>query len=191
MPAGFALFRRGWRRGICGTASHSLALESLRSGHRIYAMHLLLRFLAAMALVLFFSGCGTSRSAFAPESGPPTVGMPAELSERERAFVPGLETALRDRGYLPVRYGAGDMQLKFEMAEGPINTDTTIELYEGRRLLAKGFGRGSGAPMVGRSKVAERSFTRAFEEFQSSLQGASPGGFAEPGPAGSHDEYVY
>ncbi len=156
-------------------------------------MNALIRLFSAMILGFLVSNCGTSRSAFTPQSGPPTVGMPAELSERERAFVSDLETALRDRGYVPVRHGAGDMQLKFEIAEGPINTDATIELYEGRRLLAKGQGRGSGAPMVGRAKVAEKSFSRAFEEFQSSLQGSPPGRFTETVPNGGrgHAEYVY
>ncbi len=124
---------------------------------------------------IFLSACGTSRTAFAPDNGPPTVGMPAELSERERSFVPELDTALRNEGYLPVRHGSGDMQLEFEIAEGPINTDTKIELYEERRVIAKGNGRAAGAPLIGRAKVAQKSFMRAFEEFQSSLPGTSQG----------------
>lgn len=124
---------------------------------------------------ILLSACATSRTAFTPESGPPTVGMPAELSERERLFMPDLDSALRGEGYLPVRHGVGDMQLEFQMAEGPIHTDTKIELYDGRRLIAQGNGRAAGPPLIGRSKVAQTSFNRAFQEFQSSLPGTSHG----------------
>lgn len=153
----------------------------------------LLYSLTLVATALFMASCGTGRSSFAPENGPPTVGMPAELSERERTYVHNLETVLQNRGYMLVRHGAGDMQLEFQMAEGPINTDTKIELYEGRRILAQGNGRGAGAPMIGRSKVADRSFNRAFEEFQSSLSNVPAGGISglAPGPGGADVEYVY
>lgn len=153
-------------------------------------MKFLTRLTILAAAVLFIPSCATSRSAFSPESGPPTVGMPAELSGRERSFIPQVETALRNQGYLPVRHGAGDMQLQFEMAEGPINTDTKIELYAGRQLLARGFGRGAGAPMIGRGNVAGKSFDRAFQEFQSSLSGVRTDATGGPAPSGEL-EYVY
>lgn len=156
-------------------------------------MKFLTRLFSVLAVAVFISGCGMGRSAFTPQSGPPTVGMPAELSERERSFIHNVETALRDRGYMPVRHGAGDMQLEFEMAEGPVNIDTKIELHEGRNLLAKGYGRGAGAPLIGRAKVAEKSFNRAFDEFQSSLSGVPAGGLseAETGAGLGAVEYVY
>lgn len=118
-------------------------------------------------------GCaGAGRTAFTPESGPPTVGMPAALNDRERLFVPDIEASLRDNGLLPVRHDAGDMELEFTMEAGPINTDTRIALLEGRRIIASGKGRASGIPLIGRSSVAEKSFTRAFEEFQGELSSA-------------------
>jgi len=150
--------------------------------------------LLAAAAIASLSSCMTSRSDFTPENSQPTVGMPAKLSDRERSFISTLGGSLRNEGYLPVRHGVGDMQLEFEIAEGPINTDTTIELHEGRRLIAKGFGRAAGAPMIGRAKVADKSFNRAYEEFQSSLPGASSGVSShaphDPAPAGD-EEYVY
>jgi hypothetical protein len=122
---------------------------------------------------LFAIGCaGAGRTAFAPESGPPTVGMPAELNERERLFVTDIEASLRDNGLVPVRHGAGDMALEFTMAAGPVNTDTRIALLDGRRTVARGSGRASGVPLIGRSSVAEKSFSRAFEQFQSELSEA-------------------
>lgn len=126
-----------------------------------------------MFVALLAIGCaGTGRTAFTPESGPPTVGMPAALNDRERLFVPDIEASLRDNGLLPVRHGAGDMALEFTMNAGPINTDTRIALVEGRRTIAGGKGRASGVPLIGRSTVAEKSFSRAFEEFQNELAGA-------------------
>lgn len=132
---------------------------------------------AAMALAISISSCATTRSSFTPENGPPTVGMPAQLSERERTFVPEIESALRNRGYAPVRNGSGDLDLEFQIAEGPINTDTKIELSEQGRLVAEGRGRAAGAPLIGRKGVAVKSFQRAFSEFQGSLSG---GGGGEP-----------
>ena len=122
--------------------------------------------------------------------------MPAELSERERLFVPDLETGLKNQGYLLVRHGAGDMQLDFQISEGPINIDTKIGLFEGNRVIAKGDGRAAGAPLIGRSKVAEKSFSRAYEQFQNSLPGTSPGQSErstrhEGVDAPSDQEYVY
>ena len=148
---------------------------------------------AALAIAFSFSSCGTSRSEFRPESGPPTVGMPAELSERERGFAPELESVLRNRGYQPVRYGAGDLALDFKIAEGPINTDTEIGLNEGRRRVAEGKGRAAGAPLFGRRGVAEKSFQRALAEFESSLPGSPSGRQSVPGPAEGGDpaQYVY
>ncbi len=156
-------------------------------------MNPIVRLLSVMALAIVVASCVTSRSEFAPQGGPPTVGMPAELSERERSFIPILENELSSRGYLPVRYGVGDMQLEFEIAEGPINIDTTIDLYEGRRLLASGQGRGTGAPLVGRANVAQTSFDRAFGEFQASLPGSTAGPYAgrDSAPASDDPDYGY
>lgn len=115
-------------------------------------------------------GCaGMNRTAFTPNSGPITVGMPAELNERERLFVTDIEGALRENGLLPVRHGAGDLALEFTMSAGPINTNTRIALLEAERIIAKGEGRASGVPLIGRSSVAEKSFARAFENFQAEL----------------------
>lgn len=147
--------------------------------------------LGLLAAVLL-SSCA-SRTAFTPDNSQPTVGMPAKLSDRERSFISTLDGSLRGEGYLPVRNGSGDMQLEFEISEGPINTDTSIELYEGRRLVAKGNGRAAGAPMIGRAKVADKSFNRAFEEFQSSLPGSSRGRSSSHRDSVPQDdtEYVY
>lgn len=154
------------------------------------AMKLIPRLLILLTAVVLAS-CATSRTSFAPENGPPTVGMPAELSQRERLFVSDLESSLRNQGYLPVRHGAGDMQLEFQMSEGPINTDTKIELYEGRRVIAKGNGRAAGAPLMGRSKVATASFDRAFQQFQSSLPGGSRRSSQRSAPAEQEELYEY
>lgn len=150
--------------------------------------------LLAAAAAASLSSCVTSRSDFAPENTQPTVGMPAKLSDRERSFISTVDGALRDEGYLPVRYGSGDMQLEFEIAEGPINTDTSIGLYEGRRLVAEGKGRAAGAPMIGRDKVADKSFSRAFDQFRSALPGGSSRGGSHGGgrPAQQEEqEYIY
>jgi hypothetical protein len=148
---------------------------------------------AVMALVISLTGCGTSRSAFRPQSGPPTVGMPAELSERERSFVPEVESALQSRGYVPVRHGAGDLELAFEIAEGPIHTDTRIELSDRGRVVVEGHGRAAGAPLIGRKGVAEKSFQRAFSLFEASLSGGASGRRSAVEDAGNSEpaSYVY
>jgi hypothetical protein len=127
--------------------------------------------LAALTAVLLAS-CAAKRTPFSPD-GPPTVGMPSELSDRERQFMPDIDSALRREGLLPVRNGRGDMQLEFKIAEGPINTDTNIALNEGDTTLATGYGRAAGVPMIGRSSVAEKSFSAAFAEFSSNLSGTA------------------
>jgi hypothetical protein len=169
------------------------ALACCRFAFKISVMNHLIRLGAALALAVSISSCGASRSAFRPQSGPPTVGMPAELSERERSFVPEVESALHSRGFVPVRHGAGDMELAFEIAEGPINTDTNIELTEQGRLVAEGRGRAAGAPLIGRKGVAEKSFQRAFSEFQTSLSGSSSGRRSAVEPADGQEpaSYVY
>lgn len=150
------------------------------------------RLLALSAPFVFLVSCA-SRSEFVPESGPVTVGMPAELSERERSYMGEVDTALRGEGYQPVRHGAGELKLEFRISEGPINTDTTIQLREGRKVLAEGNGRGSGMPMIGRDKVAERSFQKAFGDFQAALPGAQSARThgTETHGSGDETEYVY
>lgn len=174
----------------------SLSLNTPASPLTVPAMKIVRRLLAPTLLALLFSSCATSRSAFTPVGGPPTVGMPAELSERERSFMPEVVGSLKNVGYVPVRHGSGDMELTFEIAEGPINTDTKIELSEQGRLLAKGQGRGAGVPMIGRAGVARKSFDRAFSEFQSSLPGFASGRRSMQAPAESagsdeNGEFVY
>lgn len=99
--------------------------------------------------------------------------MPAELNERERLFVADIEGALQEHGLIPVRHGAGELSLEFTMDAGPINTNTKIALLEGRRNVARGNGRAAGVPLVGRSGVAETSFSRAFEDFHDNLERAA------------------
>ena len=139
--------------------------------------------LITLFIALWVVGCGAGRTAFTPEAGPPTVGMPAALNERERLFVPDIEASLRANGLVPVRHGAGDLALEFVMQAGPINTDTQITLLDGRRTLAKGEGRASGLPLIGRSAVAEKSFRRAFEQFEGELSAAGSGRGWDPSSA--------
>lgn len=149
--------------------------------------------LAAGLPLVFLSSCA-SRTEFTPDDAPVTVGMPAELSDRERTYVREVDGALRSGGYQPVRNGAGELNLEFRISEGPINTDTRIALRDGRTVLAEGNGRGAGMPMWGRDKVAERSFQQAFGEFQGSLPPAgshgTPSG-GSPAPYSPEEEYVY
>ncbi len=147
----------------------------------------------AILSAVLLPSCFTSRSEFAPENHQVTVGMPSKLSERERFYISDVDRTLRNQGYTPVRNGTGDLDLEFEIAEGPINIDTTIELSEARDQVAKGFGRAGGAPLIGRDKVAERSFNTAYEEFRSSLPSASDRGSRSHGNEESNgeQEYVY
>jgi hypothetical protein len=141
------------------------------------------------AVALLSPSCAT-RTAFTPERSQITVGMPAKLSDRERSYIPNVDGSLRSQGYLPVRHGTGDMRLDFGISEGPINTDTRIRLYEGRTVIAEGEGRAAGAPLIGRDKVAERSFNRAFGAFEASLPHSSSAGLPAAG-AQEDQEYVY
>lgn len=134
-------------------------------------MKLFLSSIAAVSALLLVS-CAPKRTPFSPD-GPTTVGMPSELSDRERLFVTDLDAALRNQGLLPVANGRGDLQLEFEIAEGPINTDTHIALNEGSLTLASGRARAAGLPMIGREGVAGKSFSAAFAEFNGSLSGVA------------------
>jgi hypothetical protein len=130
-----------------------------------------LAILATLSLA-FLASCAPSRTPFSP-GGPTTVGMPAELSDRERMFVTEIDAALRSEGLVPVKSGRGDLQLDFSMAAGPINIDTRIALSEDESVLFAGNGRAGGAPLIGRSDVARRSFDEAFAEFNSGLSRAA------------------
>lgn len=147
------------------------------------------RLLVLWIPLAFLAGCA-NRSEFIPDGSSTTVGMPAELSDRERNHVTELDAALRREGYLPVRHGAGELELVFRISEGPINTTTTIELREGRKVLAEGRGRGAGMPMIGRDKIAERSYQEAFGEFESALPGAAAARLPQAG-ADEDGLYVY
>jgi len=136
------------------------------------------------------TSCLTSRTEFAPEKSQTTVGMPAKLSDRERSHIHEIDRSLRNQGYVPVRNGTGDTQLDFQISEGPINVDTTIRLSEGRSVLAEGNGRAAGAPLIGRDKVAERSFSQAFEAFDAALPNSSSVGHGDAQPS-DNEEYVY
>lgn len=87
--------------------------------------------------------------------------------------MPDIDSALRREGLLPVRKGRSDMQLEFKIAEGSINTDTDIALNEGDTTLAAGHGRAAGVPIIGRSSVADKSFSATFAEFNSNLSGTA------------------
>lgn len=141
------------------------------------------------AVAILSSSCAT-RTAFTPERSQITVGMPAKLSDRERSYISSVDGSLRGQGYLPVRHGTGDMRLDFGISEGPINTDTSIRLIEGRTVIAEGEGRAAGAPLIGRDKVAERSFNRAFEAFEASLPHSSSAD-QRSAEAQGDQEYVY
>ncbi len=148
------------------------------------------RLLAMGTALVFLGGCA-SRSEFIPDGSTTTVGMPAELSDRERNHVGELDAALRREGYQPVRHGAGELELEFRISEGPINTSTSIELRDGRTVLAEGRGRGAGMPMIGRDKIAERSFQQAFGEFEAALPGAAAARMSGGDAGGEEMEYVY
>lgn len=182
------------------TGKSASTRDSCPSGlevHRILAkfsgMKFFTRLLLSAAPLLFLASCA-SRTEFVPEGGPVTVGMPAELSDRERTYVGEVESTLRGSGYQPVRHDTGELALDFRIAQGPINSDTVIELRDGRRVIARGAGRGSGVPMIGRDKRAESSFRQAIDEFQAALpQGSNARASAPvPAPGGGADmEYVY
>lgn len=127
--------------------------------------------LAALASLLLCS-CAARRTPFSPD-GPTTVGMPAELSERERLFIPQVDSALRREGLVPVRNGKGDLQLNFSMAAGPINVDTRIAISEDEAVIVTGNGRAAGVPLIGRSSVAEKSVNAALSEFDANLSNAA------------------
>ena len=150
-------------------------------------MKLLIRLLALGTPFALLVSCA-NRSEFVPDGGPVTVAMPAELSDRERTYVSEVDGALRGESYQPVRHGAGELKLVFRISEGPINTRTSIELREGRKVLAEGHGRGAGMPMMGRDKIAERSFQQAFGEFQAALPGAASARLPQ---AGADDDGLY
>ncbi len=123
--------------------------------------------LATLTLAILAS-CAPSRTPFSP-GGPTTVGMPEKLSEREREFVPEIDTALRREGLIPVKHGKGDLQLDFKMSSGPINIETYIALLEEKAVLFSANGKSGGIPLIGRSNVARKSFDEALAEFQSGL----------------------
>lgn len=123
--------------------------------------------LATFALAILAS-CAPSRTPFSP-GGPTTVGMPEKLSDREREFIPEIDSALRREGLVPVRHGKGDLQLDFKMSSGPINIETYIALLEDEAVLFSADGKSGGVPMIGRDNVARKSFDEAFSGFQSGL----------------------
>lgn len=128
--------------------------------------------LAALGSLLLCS-CFASRTPFSP-GGATTVGMPAKLSERERSFVPEIDTTLRREGLVPVRSEKGELQLDFTVSEGPVNTTTRISLRQGDETIFTAQGRAAGIPLIGRDGVARKSFDEAFTDFDAKLTSEAP-----------------
>ncbi len=133
--------------------------------------HQLLPIVALASLLL--SSCFTSRTPFSP-GGSTTVGMPEKLSERERSFVPEIDSALRREGLVPVRSGKGELQLEFTVSEGPVNTNTRIGIKQDEETVLTAQGRAAGIPLIGREGVARKSFDQAFTDFSSRLSSEAP-----------------
>lgn len=152
---------------------------------KIHLMKSPLLILATLTLAIFAS-CAPSRTPFSP-GGPTTVGMPEKLSEREREFVPEIDTALRREGLVPVRHGKGDLQLDFTMSSGPINIETYIALLEDEAVLFSANGKSGGVPLVGRSNVARKSFDEALTEFKSGLSRTAGNRGWSAGSSGQQD----
>ncbi|MGJ8633551.1 MAG: hypothetical protein ACSHX7_06500 [Luteolibacter sp.] len=123
--------------------------------------------LAALCTILLAS-CVAPRTPYMADRSP-TIGMPAKLSARERSFIPEVESALTDAGLVPLSYGRGEYQLEYSIEEGPINTDTRIAILESGSEIIAGQGRASGAPLIGRTGVAEKSFKKSFDQFTRDL----------------------
>lgn len=174
---------------LCFPAIALPVLEPVVGRARVGVRMLIARCLVWGAAFALLAGCA-NRSEFVPEGDVTTVGMPAELSDRERQYVSEVDAILRREGYLPVRHGSGELGLAFRIAEGPGYARTKLELSEGWKVLAKGRGWAAGVPMVGRDRVAERSFRQAFGEFESALPGAAAARVSG-GEAGGEDLYVY
>jgi len=100
---------------------------------------------------------------------PPTVMMPETSTHREQAFLPQIEATLRRYGLEPVYRGRALMNLTFMIDEGPINTDTILQMTESGRIVVDGRGRDSGPLLLRGQQRAENSFFRALRQFEDQL----------------------
>lgn len=106
---------------------------------------------------------------------PPTVMMPETSTLREQAFLPQIESTLRRYGLEPIYRGRALMNLTLTIDEGPINTDTVIQMTESGRIVADGRGRDSGPLLLRGQQRAENSFFRALRQFEGQLPRVNDG----------------
>jgi hypothetical protein len=133
--------------------------------------------LLALLLVGLLSSCVTPPGG--PMGGPQalTVQMPADLDQREAAYMGEIASVLQRRGYQPVNGGYALYRLDFSIETGPVNADATLTLTQGPRVIAEATGRDGGPRIIfDREGVVRSAMTRCLEQFEPQLRGA-PGYF--------------
>lgn len=139
--------------------------------------------------ILSLSSCTTmDPGSMAPPARPhvPQVTMPLQLDRKEQSLIGEVERVLEGNGLRPTDRGGVEYELAFSVEEGPVNTDVTIDLLQGRSRVARGFGRAGGPLSVfQRQQVLRQAFDKALQQFESQLprgggSRASGGGYEEP-----------
>jgi hypothetical protein len=153
-----------------------------------YVMKTTALLLTGLISVLQLCSCTTMDPGLAgPPARPhvPQVTMPYQLDQKEQSLIGEVERALENNGLRPTDRPGVEYELTFSVEEGPVNTDVTIDLLQGRARVARGYARAGGALKVfQRREVLRQAFDRALQQFESQLPrggGRQPGGYDEPG----------
>ncbi len=138
---------------------------------------------SALLPVLCLASCATSSVDPAmppPRPHVPQVTMPLPQNRDEQALIGEVENALERNGLRPTERNGVEYQLVFSVLQGPVNTDVTLDLIQGRERVVHAFARAGGPLSVfKKQQVVRQAFDRALQQFEAQLPrtgGGSSGG---------------
>jgi hypothetical protein len=141
--------------------------------------------------VLCLASCATSSldsSLPPPRPHVPQVTMSVPQNSNEQALIGEVENALERNGLRPTERQGVEYQLAFSVLQGPVNTDVTLDLIQGRERVVHAFARAGGPFSVfKKQQVVRQAFDKALQQFEAQLPrtgGGTSGG-------GSYQEQPY
>ena len=131
-------------------------------------------FLVAICAMLLNASCSTMTDldpgAPPPQPHIPQVTMPQPQNAQEQSLIGEVERSLEANGLRPTDRAGVEYQLAFSVLQGPVNTDVSIDLIQGRERVVRAFARAGGAlRMFNKQQVLREAFDKALRQFEAQL----------------------
>jgi len=113
-----------------------------------------------------------------PRPHVPQVTMSQPQNQNEQALIGEVESTLERNGLRATDRQGVEYQLAFSVLEGPVRTDVSIDLIQGRDRVVHAFAR-SGGPLsvFKKQQVVREAFDKALQQFEAQLpRTGSPSG---------------